>query len=144
MHLYYLSNDPKFWMYSSSNIDACKLNKVSFLPTENSNFKPVEKWHADGIGLLSVSKIHFYGLPDFCGDFKIIKKGPFYQNFIGSLRKRPGKGRFLPQFHPVGIRILHSQNATVFMGSPTELMDEIGDAYEAQEAREKVINGTTD
>ena len=22
---------------------------------------------ADGIGLLSVSKIHFYGLPDFCG-----------------------------------------------------------------------------
>lgn len=45
----YLSNDPKFWMYSSSNIDACKLNKVSFLPTENSNFKPVEKWHADAI-----------------------------------------------------------------------------------------------
>ena len=34
--------------------------------------------------------------------------------------------------------------ATVFMGSPTELMDEIGDAYEAQEAREKVIDGTTD
>ncbi|EKG9191440.1 hypothetical protein O5M53_000228 [Shigella flexneri] len=45
----YLSNDPKCWMYSSSNIDACKLNKVSFLPTENSNFKPVEKWHADAI-----------------------------------------------------------------------------------------------
>lgn len=45
----YSSNDPKFWMYSSSNIDACKLNKVSFLPTENSNFKPVEKWHADAI-----------------------------------------------------------------------------------------------
>lgn len=43
------SNDPKCWMYSSSNIDACKLNKVSFLPTENSNFKPVEKWHADAI-----------------------------------------------------------------------------------------------
>ncbi|HFF1720077.1 TPA: hypothetical protein ACGBCK_003567 [Escherichia coli] len=45
----YSSNDSKFWMYSSSNIDACKLNKVSFLPTENSNFKPVEKWHADAI-----------------------------------------------------------------------------------------------
>lgn len=45
----YSSNDPKFWMYSSSNIDACKLNKVNFLPTENSNFKPVEKWHADAI-----------------------------------------------------------------------------------------------
>ena len=39
---------------------------------------------------------------------------------------------------------MNIQNATVFMGSPTELMDEIGDAYEAQEAREKVINGTTD
>lgn len=38
---------------------------------------------------------------------------------------------------------MNIQNATVFMGSPTELMDEVGDAYEAQEAREKVINGTT-
>ncbi|WWT49662.1 hypothetical protein HLVZBICP_CDS0089 [Escherichia phage 236Ecol005PP] len=45
----YSSNDPKFWMYSSSNIDACKLNKVSFLPTENPSLKPVEKWHADAI-----------------------------------------------------------------------------------------------
>lgn len=35
------------------------------------------------------------------------------------------------------------QNATIFMGSPTDLMDEVGDAYEAQEAKEKVINGTT-
>lgn len=43
------SSDPKCWMYSSSNIDAWKLNKVSFFPTENSNFKPVEKWHADAI-----------------------------------------------------------------------------------------------
>lgn len=34
------------------------------------------------------------------------------------------------------------QNATIFMGSPTDLMDEVGDAYEAQEEREKVINGT--
>ena len=71
---------------------------------------------ADGIGLLSVSKIHFYGLPDFCGDFKIIKKCPFYQNFIGSLRKCPSKGRLLTQFHPVGIRILHSQNAVTIAG----------------------------
>ncbi|WP_425476744.1 terminase small subunit [Xanthomonas pisi] len=38
---------------------------------------------------------------------------------------------------------MNIQNATVFMGSPTELMEEVGDAYEAQEAREKVINGTT-
>lgn len=45
----YSSNDPKFWMYSSSNIDACKLNKVSFLPVENPSLKPVEKWHADAI-----------------------------------------------------------------------------------------------
>ncbi|EPJ2511848.1 terminase small subunit, partial [Salmonella enterica subsp. enterica serovar Bareilly] len=37
---------------------------------------------------------------------------------------------------------MNIQNATVFMGSPTELMEEVGDAYEAQEAREKVINGT--
>ena len=43
------SNNPKCWMYSSSSTDAWKLNKVSFLPTENSNFKPVEKWHADAI-----------------------------------------------------------------------------------------------
>ena len=38
---------------------------------------------------------------------------------------------------------MNIQNATVFMGSPTDLMDEVGDAYEAQEEREKVINGTT-
>ena len=35
------------------------------------------------------------------------------------------------------------ENATVFMGSPTDLMDEVGDSYEAQEAKEKLINGTT-
>lgn len=33
------------------------------------------------------------------------------------------------------------ENATIFVGSPTELMDDVGDAYEAQEAREKVIDG---
>lgn len=38
---------------------------------------------------------------------------------------------------------MNIQNATVFMGSPADLMDEVGDAYEAQEAREKVIDGTT-
>lgn len=31
--------------------------------------------------------------------------------------------------------------ATVFMGSPTDLMDEIGDAYESQEQKEKLVNG---
>lgn len=35
------------------------------------------------------------------------------------------------------------ENATIFMGSPTDLMDEIGDSYEAQEAKEKLVNGTT-
>ncbi|QFR56120.1 small terminase subunit protein [Serratia phage Muldoon] len=32
---------------------------------------------------------------------------------------------------------MNIQNATVFMGSPTELMDEVGDAYEAQEENER-------
>ncbi|CCI88739.1 phage terminase, small subunit [Yersinia phage phiR1-RT] len=41
---------------------------------------------------------------------------------------------------PQGMNI---QNATIFTGSPSDLMDEIGDCYEAQEAREKLINGTT-
>lgn len=45
----YSSNDPKFWMYSSSNKDAWKFNKVNFLPIENPSLKPVEKWHADAI-----------------------------------------------------------------------------------------------
>lgn len=31
-------------------------------------------------------------------------------------------------------------NATIFMGSPTDLMDEIGDSYEAQEKLEKQVN----
>lgn len=35
------------------------------------------------------------------------------------------------------------ENATIFMGSPADLMDEVGDSYEAQEAREKLVNGTT-
>ncbi|ARW57592.1 terminus DNA packaging enzyme, small subunit [Serratia phage X20] len=38
---------------------------------------------------------------------------------------------------------MNIQNATVFVGSPTDMMDEFGDAYEAQEEREKIINGTT-
>ena len=71
---------------------------------------------ADGISLLPISQIHFYGLPYFCRDFKIIKKRPFCQNFISSLRKRPGERRFLPQFHPVGVRILQGQNAVTIAG----------------------------
>lgn len=35
------------------------------------------------------------------------------------------------------------ENATIFMGSPSDLMDEIGDSYEAQERQEKIINGTS-
>lgn len=38
---------------------------------------------------------------------------------------------------------MNIENATVFMGSPSDLMDEVGDSYEAQEAQEKLINGTT-
>ena len=34
------------------------------------------------------------------------------------------------------------ENATIFMGSPADLMDEVGDSYEAQERQEKIINGT--
>lgn len=35
------------------------------------------------------------------------------------------------------------ENATIFMGSPSDLMDEVGDSYEAQERREKLVNGTS-
>ncbi|ULA52681.1 terminase small subunit [Enterobacter phage vB-EclM_KMB20] len=43
-----------------------------------------------------------------------------------------------------GNQAVNINNATVFVGSPSDMMDEYGDAYEAQEAREeKVINGTT-
>lgn len=35
------------------------------------------------------------------------------------------------------------ENATIFVGSPSDLMDEVGDSYEAQEAKEKIIDGTT-
>ena len=42
-----------------------------------------------------------------------------------------------------GNQAVNINNATVFVGSPSDMMDEYGDAYEAQEAREeKVINGT--
>ena len=37
---------------------------------------------------------------------------------------------------------MNIQNATVFVGSTADMMDEFGDAYEAQEAREKIVNGT--
>ncbi|ASD52077.1 terminase small subunit [Pseudomonas phage PspYZU05] len=36
---------------------------------------------------------------------------------------------------------MNIQNATVFVGSPSDMMDEFGDAYEAQEKQEKLING---
>lgn len=39
-----------------------------------------------------------------------------------------------------GNQAMNIQNATVFVGSPTDMMDEFGDAYEAQEKREKLIN----
>lgn len=38
---------------------------------------------------------------------------------------------------------MNIQNATVFVGSPSDMMDEYGDAYEAQEQKEKIINGTS-
>ncbi|AUE23059.1 terminase small subunit [Citrobacter phage CF1 ERZ-2017] len=34
------------------------------------------------------------------------------------------------------------ENATIYMSSPTDLMDELGDSYEAQEREEKLVNGT--
>lgn len=44
-----------------------------------------------------------------------------------------------------GTQSVNIEQATVFMGSPSDLMDEVGDSYEAIEAREKeekIINGT--
>ena len=43
-----------------------------------------------------------------------------------------------------GSQQMNIENATVFVGSPSDMMDEFGDAYEAQEAKEKIINGTAD
>ncbi|UPW42526.1 terminase small subunit [Salmonella phage CF-SP2] len=34
------------------------------------------------------------------------------------------------------------ENATFYMSSPTDLMDELGDSYESQERQEKLVNGT--
>ncbi|BAQ22834.1 terminase small subunit [Edwardsiella phage PEi20] len=42
-----------------------------------------------------------------------------------------------------GTQTTNIENATIFMGSPSDLMDEIGDSYEAQERQEKLVNGTT-
>lgn len=39
-----------------------------------------------------------------------------------------------------GQQTTNIENATIFMGSPTDLMDEIGDSYEAQERLEKRVN----
>lgn len=38
---------------------------------------------------------------------------------------------------------MNIENATVFLGSPSDLMDEVGDSYESQERLEKQVNGTT-
>lgn len=37
---------------------------------------------------------------------------------------------------------MNINNATVYMSSPTDMMDEMGDSYEAQERQEKITNGT--
>lgn len=37
---------------------------------------------------------------------------------------------------------MNIENANVFLGSPTDMMDELGDSYETQERREKAIDGT--
>ena len=39
-----------------------------------------------------------------------------------------------------GQQTTNIENATIFMGSPSDLMDEIGDSYEAQERLEKQVN----
>ena len=39
-----------------------------------------------------------------------------------------------------GHQTTNIENATIFMGSPSDLMDEIGDSYEAQERLEKQVN----
>lgn len=43
-----------------------------------------------------------------------------------------------------GQQTMNIENATVFMGSPSELMDEVGDAYEAQEKNERAIEGSAE
>lgn len=37
---------------------------------------------------------------------------------------------------------MNIENANIYVGSPTDMMDELGDSYEAQERQEKIINGT--
>lgn len=37
---------------------------------------------------------------------------------------------------------MNIENATVYMSSPTDMMEELGDSYESQERQEKVVNGT--
>ena len=39
-----------------------------------------------------------------------------------------------------GHQTTNIENATIFMGSPSDLMDELGDSYEAQERLEKQVN----
>lgn len=37
---------------------------------------------------------------------------------------------------------MNIENANIYVGSPTDMMDELGDSYESKERREKVIDGT--
>lgn len=37
---------------------------------------------------------------------------------------------------------MNIENANIYVGSPTDMMDELGDSYEAQERKEKLVNGT--
>lgn len=37
---------------------------------------------------------------------------------------------------------MNIENANIYVGSPTDMMDELGDSYEAQERQEKIVNGT--
>lgn len=37
---------------------------------------------------------------------------------------------------------MNIENANIYVGSPTDMMDELGDSYEAQERREKIVDGT--
>lgn len=37
---------------------------------------------------------------------------------------------------------MNIENANIYVGSPTDMMDELGDSYDAKERQEKIINGT--
>ncbi len=37
---------------------------------------------------------------------------------------------------------MNIENANIYVGSPTDMMDELGDSYDAKERQEKIIDGT--